>query len=241
MSGRVVIMSRPGHSVEQYSGGSRIPPVKAYVLVFTPVGDNGYRARSMKSITVYCSASTSIDPCYAPAAELVGRTLAERDIELVYGGGSVGLMGVLARTCKEAGGIVRGVITKHLLEAEQGWGGCDELLVVDTMRDRKRIMSEGGEGFLVLPGGIGTYEEFFETLVGRLLEEHAFPIGILNHNGYFDPLRQILEHGIKHRFITPPTLALVQFGDEPVALIDALIETETIEIDPDRFYPSRSG
>jgi hypothetical protein len=195
----------------------------------------------MQSITVYCSASTSIDPSFTPAAELAGRTLAERDIELVYGGGSVGLMGVLARACKEAGGRVTGVITKHLLKAEQGWDGCDELLVVDTMRDRKRIMLERGEGFLVLPGGIGTYEEFFETFVARLLEEHRCPIGILNDQGYFDPLIQILNHGIEHSFITAPTLALVQFGDDPVALIDTLLEAKAVEIDPDRFYPSRSG
>jgi len=195
----------------------------------------------MRSLTVYCSASTSIDPGFTPAAEMTGRAIAERGIELVYGGGSVGLMGVVARSCKEAGGRVRGVITRHLLDAEQGWDGCDELHIVDTMRERKRIMLEEGEGFLVLPGGIGTYEEFFETFVGRLLEEHHHPIGILNDKGYFDPLLQILEHGIEHNFITAPTLGLLRFGTDPTTLIGELVESEAVEIDPDSFYPSRSG
>ena len=207
----------------------------------TPIRPKRYRRDSMRSITVYCSASTSIDPMFSDAAELVGKTLAQREIELIYGGGAVGLMGVVARECKKAGGRVTGVITKQLIKAEQGWDGCDELLVVDTMRERKKIMLERGEGFLVLPGGIGTYEEFFETFVARLLEEHQCPIGILNDHGYFDPLVQILDHGIEHRFITAPTLALVRFSDDPVRLIDDLIASETIEIDPDHFYPSRSS
>ncbi|MCH2143525.1 MAG: TIGR00730 family Rossman fold protein [Phycisphaerales bacterium] len=194
----------------------------------------------MKSITVYCSASSSLDPGYYQTAEVVGRTLAERGIEMVYGGGGVGLMGAAARSCKAAGGRVTGVITEHLMTMEQGWAGCDELMVVESMRERKRLMMERAEGFLVLPGGIGTYEEFFEVLVGRLLEEHEFPIGILNDQDYFAPLRAILEHGIEHRFISAPTLGLVHFGSDPVALIDTLLQAERVEIDPDRFYPARS-
>ena len=195
----------------------------------------------MKSITIYCSASTSLEPEYYETAELVGRTLAERGIELVYGGGGIGLMGAVAKSCKSAGGTVTGVITEHLMTMEQGWTGCDELLVVGTMRERKHLMMERAEGFLVLPGGIGTYEEFFEVLVARLLEEHPHPIGILNDRNYFDPLISILEHGIEHRFIARPTLRLMQIGVDPVALIDALVASETVEIDPDRFYPARSG
>ena len=195
----------------------------------------------MKSITIYCSASTSLEPEYYETAELVGRTIAERGIELVYGGGGIGLMGAVAKSCKSAGGTVTGVITEHLMTMEQGWTGCDELLVVDTMRERKHHMIERAEGFLVLPGGIGTYEEFFEVLVGRLLEEHPHPIAILNDRNYFDPLVSILEHGIEHRFIARPTMDLVRIGNDPVELIDGLIAAETVEIDPDRFYPARSG
>ena len=196
---------------------------------------------TMKSITLYCSASTSLDPEYYTTAETVGRTIAERGLEMVYGGGGIGLMGAAARSCKEAGGTVTGIITEHLLTMEQGWEGCDELVIVDSMRERKRQMMERAEGFLILPGGIGTYEEFFEVLVARLLEEHPHPIGILNDRGYFDPLMALLEHGFEHRFIARPTMRLLQCGTDPVALIDALIGAETVEVDPDTFYPARSG
>lgn len=195
----------------------------------------------MKAITVYCSASSSLEPCFYESAEIVGRTLAERDIQLVYGGGGVGLMGVVAKSCKAAGGRAVGVITEHLMNLEQGWSGCDELVVVDSMRERKHLMMQRGEGFLVLPGGLGTYEEFFETLVARLVEEHRHPIGVLNVQGCFDPLVEMLEHGVRNRFITAPTLDLLQFGTDPVELVDAVINMETVEIDPDRFYPARSG
>jgi len=195
----------------------------------------------MKSITLYCSASTSLDPGYYSTAERVGRAIAERGLELVYGGGGIGLMGSAARSCKEAGGRVTGIITEHLLTMEQGWKGCDELHVVDSMRERKRLMMERGEGFLILPGGIGTYEEFFEVLVARLLEEHHHPIGILNDQGYYDPLLALLEHGFEQRFIARPTMRLIQCGTDPDALIDALVTADAVEVDPDTFYPARSG
>ena len=195
----------------------------------------------MKSITVYCSASTSLEPEYYQTAERVGEAIARHGIELVYGGGGIGLMGSVARSCKAAGGRVTGIITDHLLTMEQGWDGCDELLVVPTMRERKHQMMERAEGFLVLPGGIGTYEEFFEVLVARLLEEHHHPIGVLNDRDYFAPLVAILEHGIEHRFISRPTLGLIRFGKDPEALLEELLAAEHVEIDPDRFYPARSG
>ena len=195
----------------------------------------------MRSMTVYCSASEGIDPIFKPAARRTGEVLAERGIELVYGGGAVGLMGETARACKEAGGRVTGVITKHLLDSEQGWTGCDELLIVDSMRERKQEMIERAEGFLTLPGGLGTYEEFFETLVGRLLMEHQRPIGVLNDQGHFDPLIEMFRHGVEHRFITEPTWKLVHIGSDPEQLIDELCRAQTVEIDPDEFYPARSG
>ena len=194
----------------------------------------------MNSITVYCSASEGLDKGFNHAAEEVGRLLAENGIELVYGGGAVGLMGVIAKACKAAGGKVTGIITEHLLESEQGWDGCDELIIVDSMRQRKRQLIDRAEGFLVLPGGLGTYEEFFETLVGRLLEEHRKPIGILNDRGHFDPMMAMLRDGIDKRFITEPTMELVQIDDDAATLLKRLIESAPVEIDPDRFYPARS-
>ncbi len=195
----------------------------------------------MNSITVYCSASQGLDSGFNDAAETVGRLLAENGIELVYGGGAVGLMGVTAKACKAAGGKVTGIITKHLMESEQGWDGCDELIIVDSMRQRKRQLVELAEGFMVLPGGLGTYEEFFETLVGRLLEEHQKPIGILNDRGHFDPMMAMLRDGIDNRFITEPTMELVHVDDDAASLLKHLIEAKPVEIDPDRFYPARSG
>lgn len=195
----------------------------------------------MNSITVYCSASEGLDSGFNDAAETVGRLLAENGIELVYGGGAVGLMGVTAKACKAAGGKVTGIITEHLMASEQGWDGCDELIIVDSMRQRKRQLVELAEGFMVLPGGLGTYEEFFETLVGRLLEEHQKPIGILNDRGHFDPMMAMLQDGIDKRFITEPTMELVHVDDDAASLLKCLIESTPVEIDPDRFYPARSG
>ena len=195
----------------------------------------------MRSITVYCSASEGLDKGFNDAADKVGRLLAENGIELVYGGGAVGLMGVIARACKTAGGKVTGIITEHLMESEQGWDGCDELIIVDSMRQRKRQLVDLAEGFLVLPGGLGTYEEFFETLVGRLLEEHRKPIGILNDRGHFDPMMAMLRDGIDKGFITEPTMELVLIDDDATSLLQRLIAMKPVEIDPDRFYPARSG
>lgn len=195
----------------------------------------------MNSITVYCSASEGLDSGFNDAAETVGRLLAENGIELVYGGGAVGLMGVTAKACKAAGGKVTGIITEHLMASEQGWDGCDELIIVDSMRQRKRQLVELADGFMVLPGGLGTYEEFFETLVGRLLEEHQKPIGILNDRGHFDPMMAMLQDGIDKRFITEPTMELVHVDDDAASLLKRLIESTPVEIDPDRFYPARSG
>lgn len=177
----------------------------------------------MNAITVYCASSDHIDPEFHDPAEFVGAELARRGVTLVYGGGSVGLMGVIARAAKSLGGEVVGVITNHLMDRELGWDGCDELIVVDTMRERKRIMAERGDGFLVLPGGIGTYEEFFEILVARKLKEHDNPIGIVNSHGYFNPLIAMMEHGVEHRFIQPQLYELFCINPDPGAVIEMLI------------------
>jgi uncharacterized protein (TIGR00730 family) len=176
----------------------------------------------MKSLTVYCASSEDIDPAYRLAARAVGEVLGERGISLVFGGGRVGLMGEVARAARGKGGRVVGVITKFLMDIEQGDPDCDEMLVVETMRERKRILVDRSDGFLVLPGGVGTYEEFFETLVGRQLMEHNKPIGIINTNNFFDPLLALFEHGEKANFIRPETRDLFVVGDEPGAVIDAL-------------------
>ena len=180
----------------------------------------------MRSVTVYCSSSPTIESAFAQTARFVGRELARRQLRLVYGGGSSGLMGEVARACRAEGGTILGVITSHLAELEVAFEGCDDLVVVESMRERKKIMVDEGDGFLVLPGGLGTYEEFFETLVGRVLAEHDKPIGVLNDHGYFDPLVAMIEHGMDHRFIRPAAGDLVRVDSDPLALIEALLADE---------------
>ena len=200
-----------------------------------------YDASIMKSLTVFCSSSPAIDPGFGVTARRLGTEIAARNLTLVYGGGSSGLMGEVATACADADGRIVGVITEHLSNLEVAFDRCDELVVVDTMRRRKALMAERGDGFLILPGGLGTYEEFFEVLVARLLEEHHHPIGILNDQGYYDPLLALLEHGFEQRFIARPTMRLIQCGTDPDALIDALVTADAVEVDPDTFYPARSG
>ncbi len=176
----------------------------------------------MKALTVYCASSDGIDNTYRAAAARVGETLAERNITLVFGGGRVGLMGEVARAVRRKGGRVVGVITQFLMDIEQGDPDCDELIVVETMRERKRILVERSDGFLVLPGGIGTFEEFFETLVGRQLREHNKPIGIINTDDFYRPLLDLFDHGEETNFIRPGIRDLFVVGDDAGNVIDAL-------------------
>jgi len=174
----------------------------------------------MASVTVYCSSSTHLDPDFHEPAVIVGAELARRGITLVYGGGCVGLMGEIARAARAGGGRVIGIITRRLMDAERADHGCDELIVVETMRERKTLLAQRADGFLVLPGGIGTYEEFFEVLVARQLGEHDKPIGVINSHGYFNPLIAMIEHGIEHRFIKSGTRSRFFMHPEPRPVID---------------------
>ena len=183
----------------------------------------------MQALTVYCASSTALDPHFAESARVLGRGLAERGIALVYGGGSTGLMGAVAEATKDAGGTVVGIITEYLHDREVAFSRCDELVVVETMRERKRRMGERGEGFLVLPGGLGTYEEFFEALVGRVLDEHRKPIGIVNDHGYFDPMMAMIEHGINERFIRSAIRELLVVDPDPIRTLELLINHQPPE------------
>ena len=142
----------------------------------------------MASICVYCSSSNAIADTYPPVAEALGRGIARRGHELVYGGGAVGLMGVLAHAAHEEGGTVTGVIPSKLQDREGIAYDADELVVTDTMRERKGIMFRRSDAFVVLPGGFGTLEEFMEVLTLKQLGYHDHPIVILNVNGFFDTL-----------------------------------------------------
>lgn len=162
-----------------------------------------------RCVTVFCSSSNDVPRVYFDAAETLGAALAREGWTLVYGGGSFGLMGAVSKAAADAGGRIVGIIPQRLLESEKANHHCDELIVVDDMRQRKALLDSRCDAFLTLPGGIGTLEELFEMLVGRYLGYHNKPIVLLNVNRFFDPLIELLNHGIEQRFINERTRQLL--------------------------------
>ncbi|MEG3088480.1 TIGR00730 family Rossman fold protein [Sphingomonas sp. PB4P5] len=142
----------------------------------------------MKRLAIYCGSATPADPVYVESARHVGRTLAERGIGVVYGGGRLGLMGAVADSALDAGGEVIGIIPQALVDLEVAHQGCTELHVVDTMHQRKQAFTDLSDGFINLPGGTGTMDELWEALSWAQLGYHAKPVGLLNVAGYYDHL-----------------------------------------------------
>lgn len=173
-------------------------------------------------ITVFCASSDAVPRVYHDAAAELGRAIAGRGWTLIYGGGSFGLMGVVSQAAKDAGGRVVGVIPHKLLELEKANDGCDELLIVDDMRQRKALLESRCDAFVTLPGGIGTLEELFEMLVGRYLGFHDKPIVLVNVNQFFDPLVELLRHGIEQNFIHARTRELLHVCRSAAEAIDFL-------------------
>ncbi|RLS51310.1 MAG: TIGR00730 family Rossman fold protein [Planctomycetota bacterium] len=157
----------------------------------------------MKTVCVYCGSSFGNNPVYSEVARELGQTLAERQIELIYGGGRVGLMGVVADAVLAAGGRVQGVIPQALADREVAHHGLTQLHIVQSMHDRKSMMADLSEGFIALPGGIGTLEELFEIWTWAQLGIHSRPIGLLNIAGYFDRLLEFLTHAMREAFLKP--------------------------------------
>lgn len=178
-----------------------------------------------RTICLYCGARSGADPVFGETAAAFGRAVAERRWGLVYGGGNVGLMGVAARAALEAGGRVVGVIPRGLLEREQGLDSVSELIVTETLRERKAIMFERSDVFVALPGGFGTLEEVVETLTLRQLRYHDKPIMFLNTAGFYDPLLAFFEHAVTAGFVAPAHLGLYAVADDVPGLL-ALIEGE---------------
>lgn len=158
---------------------------------------------SVRSLCVYCGSSPGYNPDYVEAARQLAGALVQRDITLVYGGGRVGIMGAIADAALAAGGRVVGVIPQALLEKEVGHHDLTELHVVDSMHERKALMARLSDGFIALPGGIGTLEELFEIWTWGQLGLHARPCGLLNAAGYFDQLISFLDHATAAGFIRP--------------------------------------
>jgi uncharacterized protein (TIGR00730 family) len=176
------------------------------------------------SLCVYCGSRPGTDPAFADAARRVGDWIGRHGGQLVYGGGRNGLMGQVARATMEAGGRVVGVIPQALVEREWANQDCTELLIVETMHERKREMAERADAFLALPGGIGTFEEFFEVWTWRQLGYHDKPVGLLNVNGYYDGLLQFLAQSIEQQFMGPWQMDLIVSDREVSALLPALVQ-----------------
>lgn len=178
----------------------------------------------MRSICVFCGSNAGNAPIYAETARRAGQIFASAGLTVVYGGGSVGLMGVLADAALAAGGRVIGVIPRTLWEREVGHRGLSDLRIVDTMHERKALMSELSDGFLALPGGIGTLDELFEIWTWAQLGVHRKPCGLLNVNGYFDALLTFLNRTIAAGFLRAEYFAMLQIDDDPSRMLTRFAE-----------------
>jgi uncharacterized protein (TIGR00730 family) len=180
---------------------------------------------------VFCGSAHGADPAFAEAAVALGETLARRDLGLVYGGGQVGLMGVLADAAMANGGRVHGVITRALAELEVAHPGLTELEVVETMHGRKASMADAADAFVMLPGGFGTLDEFFEALTWTQLGVHAKPCGVLDVAGYFAPLLDFLDGASEAGLLRPEHRSLVMIERDADALLDRLVAWEDPGVD----------
>jgi len=169
----------------------------------------------IRRLAIFCGSNPGVRPDYVEAARSLGRLLAQRGIGVVYGGSNVGLMAALA---DELGDII-GVIPRMLVEREVANTTLTDLRIVDSMHQRKAVMAELADGFIALPGGIGTLEEFFETWTWGQLGMHAKPCGLLNVAGYFDPLLEFLDHAVAERFVRDVHRAMVVVESDPAALL----------------------
>ncbi len=180
--------------------------------------------QNIRRLCVYCGSSGAVEAQFREAASELGARLAAAGIALVYGGGRVGLMGLLADAALTASGKVTGIIPRRLLDAEVAHHGVTELVVVDSMHDRKRLMAEKADAFAVLPGGIGTLDELFEIVSWKQLELHDKPILLVDISGYWAPLRALLDHIVVKGFARPQTRRLLHVVPSVSALMAALSE-----------------
>lgn len=176
----------------------------------------------LKSIVVFCASSFGNSRVYETVAAQVGQTFAQKGIQLVYGGGKVGLMGAVANGALDAGGEVIGVIPHFLNSKEREHTGVTKLIMVDTMHDRKRIMNEYAEGVIALPGGFGTLEELFEMITWGQLGLHRKPVGLLNTNGFYNHLIQFVEHMVKEGLLKQENREMLLVADDIAELLEKM-------------------
>ncbi len=174
----------------------------------------------MQRICVYAGSNPGRSPAYAEAAAGLAHLLAGRGIGVVYGGGKVGLMGILADSALAAGGEVIGVIPQDLMDREIGHGGLSELRVVGSMHERKALMAELSDGFVALPGGAGTLEELIEIYTWSQLGLHRKPMGVLNVRNYYDGLARLLDHAVREGFLREEHRAALHVAAEPAELLE---------------------
>jgi uncharacterized protein (TIGR00730 family) len=184
----------------------------------------------MRSICVYCGASPGSSPLYAEAARQLAHSMVEKQIELVYGGGNVGLMGIIADEVLRLGGKVTGVIPHGLVERELAHKSLTELHIVKDMHERKAKMAALAEGFIALPGGMGTLEELFEMLTWSQLGFHQKPVGLINVSHFYDGLLRFLQHASASGFIKPAHLELLHHADDADSLINTFCTLGIIEL-----------
>ncbi len=178
--------------------------------------------RTIRNICVYCGSRPGGDPRFSELARALGGEMARRGIGLVYGGGHVGLMGVIADAVLGSGGSVVGVIPRFMVESERAHAGLSELVVIETMHERKQIMSDRCDAIITMPGGVGTFDELFEAITWNILGVHDRPIGVLDVGGYYAPLRALIEHGVGHGLISEETARAIAWSEDPGVLLDAI-------------------
>lgn len=176
----------------------------------------------MKSVCIFCGANFNGDPLLKEAIEQLAEVMVSRNITLVFGGGKVGVMGLVADAVLSRGGKAIGVIPQFLMDKEVGHTGLTELHIVDNMHQRKQMMNDLCDGIITLPGGLGTLEEFFEVLTWLQLGLHNHPIGLLNVDGYYDPLLKQLDVMVEQKFLKPTNRELVITSGDPIELVSLM-------------------
>ncbi len=189
----------------------------------------------IKKVCVYCASSSKVNSKYVETARKLGKILAENDLELVYGGGSVGLMGVLADSVLENGGRVTGVIPRFMVEVEWQHNGLTELVLTDTMHERKEKMAQLADAIVALPGGCGTLEELLEAITWKQLGIHTQPIVIVNINGYYNHLLAQFQQASDELFMRPQHLEMWSVVEDADEILDAIKNGKTIHDDMRRF------
>ena len=184
----------------------------------------------MKKICIFCGSSMGFDPIYREKAAELGRVLADNHCELLYGGGNVGLMNIIAEVMKERHCRIVGTITQHLLDMRVGRPDIDELIVVETMAERKKILEDMADAFIAMPGGVGTMDEFFEVMVLSQLRVFDKPVALFNVNGYYDHIVSFLDRATRDGFIHREHADNLIVSDDPLALLEGIEKFKPVEL-----------